>query len=100
MSEGNGRRTVRVRIEGRVQGVGFRHFTYCAAVELGITGFVRNRHDGAVEALFCGAPDAVAAILERCRRGPAGARVARVEIIGEGDDAPAGFVVLSTNGDG
>jgi acylphosphatase len=91
------RRTVRVRIEGLVQGVGFRYFTQCAAAELGVAGFVRNRYDGTVEALFSGAPEAVAAIIERCHHGPSGARVASVQVIVEGGEPPCDFRVLPTD---
>jgi len=88
------RRTVRVRIEGRVQGVGFRYFVERAAAELGLTGFVRNRRDGAVEALLSGSRTAVDDMLERCRRGPSAARVTAVSIIAEGEAEPTGFAVL------
>jgi acylphosphatase len=88
------RRTVRVHIQGRVQGVGFRYFVERAATELGIAGFVRNRRDGTVEALLCGSFAAVDVMLERCRRGPSAARVTAVTIIAEGEAEPTGFVVL------
>jgi acylphosphatase len=88
------RRTVRVHIEGRVQGVGFRYFVERAATELGLAGFVRNRRDGAVEALLSGPCAAVEEMLERCRRGPSSARVRALTIIAEGEDEPTGFVVL------
>ena len=88
------RRTVRVHIEGRVQGVGFRYFVERAATELGVDGFVRNRRDGAVEALLSGSCAAVEQMLERCRRGPSAARVSAVTIIAEGEAEPTGFAVL------
>jgi acylphosphatase len=69
----------RVLIRGRVQGVGYRVFTEYAALDQGLTGWVRNRRDGAVEAVFVGSPAAVAAVIEACRRGPPGARVDAVE---------------------
>lgn len=72
---------VRVMIEGRVQGVGFRYQTCFQAGEHGVNGWVRNRPDGHVEAEFEGPESAVDAMLEWCRRGPAGARVERVEIL-------------------
>jgi acylphosphatase len=62
-----------VRVRGRVQGVGFRMFVEDAAALHGIDGWVRNRRDGSVEALFAGAADAVRAVIEACRRGPRGA---------------------------
>lgn len=59
-----------VMIRGRVQGVGFRAWTEVAALERGLQGWVRNRRDGAVEALFAGPADAVAAVVALCHRGP------------------------------
>ena len=94
-SEGDSR-AVRVRIEGSVQGVGFRYWTERVATELGLAGWVRNRRDGSVEALFSGSAEAVAQMLERCRNGPRSARVTAVEIVEEGATAPDGFEVLAT----
>ena len=90
------RRGVRVRIEGGVQGVGFRLWTERVADDLGLTGWVRNRRDGSVEALFCGPADHVADMLQRCRQGPPSARVTEVKILAEGDTAPETFAVLAT----
>ena len=64
-----------VLIRGRVQGVGFRAWTEVTALERGLQGWVRNRRDGAVEALFVGLDDAVLAMIDDCRAGPPGARV-------------------------
>ena len=64
-----------VMVRGRVQGVGFRAWTEITALERGLEGWVRNRRDGAVEALFIGSKDDVAAMIEACRNGPPGARV-------------------------
>jgi acylphosphatase len=89
-------RCVRVLIEGRVQGVGFRYWTERVARELGLTGWVRNRRDGSVEALFSGSADAVAEMLDRAREGPASAVVASVRIVEEGIDPPDGFEILPT----
>lgn len=69
----------RVLIRGRVQGVGFRAWTEISAAERGIEGWVRNRRDGSVEALFAGASDAVLAMIELCREGPPGARVEAID---------------------
>jgi acylphosphatase len=69
------RRTVRVRIEGRVQGVGYRAFVEQHARAHAIDGSVRNRRDGGVEALLSGPSTAIDAIIEHCRQGPRGARV-------------------------
>jgi acylphosphatase len=74
------KRVVRhVRVRGRVQAVGFRAFVEDAAALHGVEGWVRNRRDGAVEAVFAGAPDAVRAVVDACRRGPRGAWVEAVE---------------------
>jgi acylphosphatase len=89
-------RTVQVRIEGRVQGVGYRAFVEMEAHELGVAGWVRNRRDGSVEAVFQGAEEAVDEILQRCRLGPPAAIVDRVETIGEGVGAFRGFDVRPT----
>jgi acylphosphatase len=90
------KRTVHVRIEGRVQGVGYRAFVETRAAELGLTGWVRNRRDGSVEAVLQGSPDAIEAVLDACRAGPPASRVARLDIIGEGVGAFDGFDVLPT----
>jgi len=67
--------TRRVVIEGRVQGVWFRGWTSGEARRLNIQGWVRNRPDGTVEALFAGTKADVAAIITACRQGPPAARV-------------------------
>ena len=69
-----------LKISGRVQGVGFRYHMIRAARELGVTGWVRNRRDGSVEAMVQGAPEAVEAMIAWARRGPPGAAVADVRI--------------------
>lgn len=71
---------VSVTVHGRVQGVAFRHYTCQRALELGVTGWVRNLPDGAVEGLFEGDDRAVADLLEWCRSGPPAARVDRLDI--------------------
>ncbi len=68
-------KTVRLRIRGRVQGVGYRAWAIEAARSLGLRGWVRNRADGSVEILATGAQDALATLILACRRGPPGARV-------------------------
>jgi acylphosphatase len=90
------RRSVRVSIEGSVQGVGYRAWTERVAAELDHSGWVRNRRDGTVEALFCGSAEEVAEMLERCRDGPRAARVTAVRVTEEGGPAPEGFEVLPT----
>jgi acylphosphatase len=89
-------RCVRVLIEGRVQGVGFRYWTERVARELGLTGWVRNRRDGSVEALFAGSAEAVGEMLDRARDGPPSAAVASVRILEENADTPVGFEILPT----
>ncbi len=89
-------RTVHVRIEGRVQGVGFRAWTEHFATGLGLTGWVRNRADGSVEAVFQGEADKVVDMLARCESGPQGARVTKVEIISEGVGVFHAFEVRSS----
>jgi hydrogenase maturation protease len=90
------RRTLRVRITGRVQGVSYRWWTERNAVALGLQGWVRNRRDGAVEAMFSGASEAVFEMVRRCWEGPPAALVEEVAIVEEGGSAPLGFAVLPT----
>jgi acylphosphatase len=68
-----------VTMRGRVQGVGYRYWVEQQARARGLEGWVRNRRDGRVEALFAGPPDVVSGMIALCRRGPASARVAAVE---------------------
>ena len=73
--------TRRVVVHGRVQGVGFRWFVVRNAEALGIGGTVRNRPDGAVEAILSSAEAAdVESLIQRIQQGPPGARVDRVEV--------------------
>lgn len=69
----------RVRVTGRVQGVNYRYYCRQQANSLGVAGWVTNRDDGSVEAVFEGPPAAVEAMIDWCRRGPALASVARIE---------------------
>ena len=68
-----------VTIRGRVQGVGYRYWVEQQARARGLEGWVRNRRDGGVEALFAGPADVVSEMIALCRRGPASARVDAVE---------------------
>jgi acylphosphatase len=70
-------------VSGRVQGVGFRYFTQDVALREGVTGWVRNRPDGSVEALVEGDADAVRRLEVAIRSGPRGARVDFVCVDGE-----------------
>jgi acylphosphatase len=67
-------------VHGRVQGVGFREYLRREAERLGVTGWVRNRQDGTVEAMVHGWPDDVAQVLNWMRRGPPAARVTDVRV--------------------
>jgi len=89
---------VRVTIGGDVQGVGYRAWMEREARAAGVRGWVRNRLNGDVEALFAGPPDAVEALCAACWRGPAHARVENVEVV-EADSAlgpGAGFRQIPT----
>lgn len=68
-----------IRIEGRVQGVGFRHFTTQQARRLGVDGWVRNESDGSVRVVAEGAKDALEQFLDRMKAGPSTARVEDVK---------------------
>ena len=73
-------RAALLRITGRVQGVGYRDWTIRTARRLGLRGWVRNRVDQSVEALIAGDDEAVAAMIDACRRGPPAARVDTVDV--------------------
>ena len=77
-----------------MQGVFFRDTTRRQATAHAVAGWVRNRPDGAVEAVFEGKPDAVEAMVAFCREGPRGARVDRVEVSDEPPEGLGGFEVL------
>ncbi len=69
-----------VRISGEVQGVSYRYATWQQARSQGVTGWVRNLPDGAVEGCFEGEESAVASLVEWCRSGPPAARVEQVTV--------------------
>lgn len=71
--------TLRATVRGRVQNVGFRMFARDAAQRLGVAGYVRNEHDGSVSVLAVGAREPLENLLVALQRGPAHARVERVE---------------------
>lgn len=83
----------RVIVHGRVQGVGFRVTVARAARSRGVSGWVRNRPDGTVEAVFEGDPAAVEALVALCREAPRGAEVTELEQHEEPDEGVAGFEI-------
>jgi acylphosphatase len=83
----------RVVVSGRVQGVFFRDTTRRRAESAGVSGWVRNTRDGAVEAVFEGEPEAVDELVEFSRRGPSRAEVAAVEVVDEEPEGLSGFEV-------
>jgi acylphosphatase len=86
----------RLVIAGRVQGVGYRDWLATQARVLGVDGWVRNRADGTVEALVCGASDAVETLLRQCRRGPMMADVTEMRTLPADPPAEPGFYRLPT----
>jgi acylphosphatase len=89
-------RSVHVVISGRVQAIGFRAWTERQATARGLSGWVCNRREGTVEAVFAGEAEAVEAMLVAARIGPPGARVDAVAV-GEHPDHPTGaFTVRAT----
>lgn len=90
--------TVRLIIEGRVQGVGYRAWCMKTARGLGLSGWVRNLTDGAVEALAQGPAAAVDQLVAACQAGPSAARVTAVntEHLDAEKNLPAGFQQLAT----
>ncbi|WP_033067147.1 acylphosphatase [Thalassospira australica] len=77
-STGAGNISVHARIEGRVQGVWYRAWTVEEARKRDLTGWVRNRSDGSVEAVFCGPVKVVQSMIDACHEGPTHARVDRI----------------------
>lgn len=87
----------RLTITGRVQGVGYRDWAIAAGRRLGLAGWVRNRSDGAVEALIVGEEAAIGRMIEACRRGPPPARVDEIDVDPvDLDIQPEGFTRLPT----
>ena len=83
----------RVVVRGRVQGVGFRYEAQARASSLGVGGWVTNRGDGSVEAVFEGRDDAVESMVAWCGRGPRGARVDDIEVEREQPQGDSEFTV-------
>ena len=84
--------TKHLKVSGRVQGVGYRYFMSRNAQELHVTGWVRNCRDGSVEAMLSGTAEAVHAMIERARRGPAHAMVSECRV----NDAQGEFTGFDT----
>jgi acylphosphatase len=84
----------RVVVRGRVQGVFFRDSVRRRAETAGVAGWIRNRDDGAVEAVFEGEPDAVDQLVDFSRRGPSRAQVEGVEVSEEDPEGLQGFDVI------
>lgn len=85
---------VKVLISGRVQGVSYRYYTQKQAQSLGVNGWVKNLHDGRVEAFFEGDPETVKAMVKWCDQGPATAIVNEVLTIKEIPQNIKGFTIL------
>lgn len=83
-------------IEGRVQGVGYRQWFAGEARSLGLTGWVRNRADGRVEAMMCGPQDLLERLFTAAQRGPRLASVSRIERHGIKDDDWPDFSIRPT----
>jgi acylphosphatase len=83
----------RVVVQGHVQGIFFRETTRRRALGAHVAGWVRNRPDGTVEAVFEGEPEAVEALVRTCREGPRGAEVDRADTIEEEPEGLASFEV-------
>ncbi len=96
MTEETSNKAVTVRIRGRVQGVWFRGWTAGEASNRGLNGWVRNRADGSVEALFAGPATVVEEMLEACRQGPPMAVVRGVETALAAPPSESGFRLLPT----
>jgi len=88
--------SVRIVVSGRVQGVGYRAWISRRAADNGLRGWVRNRRDGTVEAVFIGEEQVVAAMVAECRRGPRLSRVEDVAVGAWAGPALEGFAELPT----
>ena len=87
---------IQVRIEGRVQGVGFRAWVYDEATARGLKGWVRNLYSGGVEAIFSGDDEAVESMVAACHQGPRLAAVTRVSRLPATEEDWPGFEVRRT----
>ncbi len=89
-------KALHVAITGRVQGVGYRAWAAGRAQQRGLAGWVRNRRDGSVEAVFRGDEDTVVGMLDECWRGPRGAAVSGVVATAIADEGWSDFVIRAT----
>jgi acylphosphatase len=80
------RRSITIRVDGTVQGVGYRDWVRRTASDAGVAGWVRNRRDDSVELRVQGERDACDAVAEACLQGPGPARVARVVVMAQPHD--------------
>jgi acylphosphatase len=96
MTDVKSRKCVRLRISGRVHGVGFRDWTQRTATRLCLDGWVRNRSDGTVEAVLAGPAPVIDDMVARCQTGPRMARVDAVRVEDEIEAPQSGFSVLPT----
>ncbi|MEX6507665.1 acylphosphatase [Jiella sp. M17.18] len=90
------RKSVHVEVSGRVQGVGYRAWCEAEAKRLGLSGWVRNRRSGTVEAVFSGEADAVDAMLATAHEGPRAARVEAVTVLGDAEPVEGRMTVRPT----
>jgi len=89
-------KSVRILIEGRVQGVWYRGWCRENAIELGLSGWVRNRRGGNVEAVLTGESEAVDAMITRCWQGPGQANVTDINVSEEDAESANGFEIRQT----
>ena len=88
--------SVRLIIKGHVQGVWFRDWTVKTARQLGLFGWVRNRMEGCVEAVFCGDKASIEIMIESCYKGPDGASVTDIKVLYENINVKSDFKKIST----
>jgi acylphosphatase len=88
--------TTKVRVRGRVQGVWFRGWVIEQAQSLNLNGWVRNRADGTVEAVFSGPEEAVTSMVNSCKKGPPSAQVDDLEAKPSKKPTNSGFIQLGT----
>ena len=91
--------TRHLMVRGRVQGVGYRNYLEYKALQLGVSGWVRNRNDGSVEATVQGTDAAVAAIIECAQRGPRASQVSGVTVstVAAAEDFSGRFEIRQTS---